>query len=647
MSKPNSSANASPKPSRVSNKQARGTAYAFVEAMIPTADINIDAVCAQVDAWLTPHPIIKASFNSGLLWLEARTLTRGNRFSTLPIDTRKRWLETLAGKPVSGHILRALAAPYKAAWLFDEALQKKIVGGTPVSTPSQIEAFPWQQQITRADELNEDQHLEADVVVIGSGAGGAAAAYELASRGLAVLIVEEGNYYTRKDFSGRLQDVVPKLYRAMGATATIGNAIIPVPIGRSVGGTTTINSGTCMRTPAAVLDAWRQKGLSAFTEKEMAPWLDGVEEMLGVTQAEERYIGEIGNVIRDGGRQLGLTAMHALRRNAPGCDGQGLCQFGCPTDAKRSTNVSYIPRALERGAFLFTGFRAEKILHTNQTTEGVVLHSVKESGRKVRIHIKTNNVIVAAGALLTPGLLARNGVKNPQLGKHLTLHPCGVVNAIFPDKHFANGSTIPQGFGIADLAKKGLVFEGGTLPFVGHGLSNSFYGDEFVQFCKDYQHTAYFGFMIKDTSEGCVQKGPHRDLPLLRYHLNDEDFTLFKAGIETLAKIFLLAGAKEVILPGLKQHTRIKNESALTAWLQGNRTPRDFLISAYHPLGSARIASRKEEGVCNSDHQVFGWRGLYVMDGSSVPSSLGANPQVTIMAMAARAASRLADRIQQ
>ncbi|MDF1780926.1 MAG: GMC family oxidoreductase [Alcanivoracaceae bacterium] len=647
MSKSNKPDNASSMPPRHSTQKARGTAFAFVEAMIPAADIDIHAVCAQVDTWLAPHPIIKASLNSALFWLEARALLSGNRFSALPLEKRKRLLNALAGKPLSGHVLRALAAPYKAAWLFDEELQKQVVGRAPVSAPSQVEVFPWQHQITRAEELEEDQQLEADVVVIGSGAGGAAAAYELASRGLAVLIVEEGNYYTRKDFSGRLQDVVPKLYRAMGATATFGNAVIPVPIGRNVGGTTTINSGTCMRTPDAVLDAWRRKGLSAFTKNEMAPWLDGVEEMLGVTQAQERYVGEIGNVIRDGGKQLGLTAMHALRRNAPGCDGQGLCQFGCPTDAKRSTNVSYIPRALERGAFLFTGFRAERVLHTNQTTKGVVLHSVKESGKKVRIHIKTSNVIVAAGALLTPGLLARNGVKNSHLGRHLTLHPCGVVNAIFPDKDFANGSTIPQGFGIADFAEKGLIFEGGTLPFVGHGLSNPFYGDEFVQFCNDYQHTAYFGFMIKDTSEGSVKKGPHRDLPLLRYHLNEEDFAQFKVGIETLAKIFLLAGAKEVIVPGVRQHTRIKSESELTAWLQGNRTPKDFLISAYHPLGSARIAPDEEEGVCDTEHQVFGWQGLYVMDGSSVPSSLGANPQVTIMAMAARAASRLADRIQQ
>src|SRR5690606_26885348 len=173
------------------------------------------------------------------------------------------------------------------------------------------------------------------------------------------------------------------------------------------------------------------------------------------------------------------------------------------------------------------------------------------------------------------------------------------------------------------------------------GLFNSFYGDEFVRFCEQYQNTGYFGFMIKDSSEGSVQRGPHRDLPLIRYHMNERDFALFKKGVETLAQMFLAAGADEVILPGLRHHQRIRNNEQLAQWMQGKRSPRDFLMSAYHPLGTARIAASDRDGVCDSDHQVFGWHGLYVMDGSSVPSSLGANPQVTIMAMAARAAARV------
>lgn len=626
-------------------------AHALIDAMIPAGAqvpaADSAALVQQVNDWLDGHPLLRTSLRSALFWLEGRTLTGGSRFSKLSRAQRQQALQALARTPVSGQLLRAISTPFKAAWLFDDSVQKQLGSRTPVALPSQVETFGWQHQVTSAQALDDDLVLDADVVIIGTGAGGAAAAYELACRGLAVVMIEEGQYYNRLHFNGRVQEMIPKLYRSLGVTTALGNAIIPVPIGRNVGGTTTINSGTCMRTPDAVLDAWQERGIKGVSPAEMSPWFDGVEEMLGVTRAEMRYVGEIGNVMQRGASALGFSQMHALRRNAPGCDGQGLCQFGCPTDAKRSTNVSYVPRALERGAFLFTGLRAEQLLHDQQRISGLLARATNASGKRVTVRFNTRQVVVAAGSLMTPLFLQQNGVRSPHLGKHLTLHPCGVVNGVFADREFANSATIPQGFGIADLADEGLMFEGGTVPLVGHGLFNNFYGDEFVRFCEQYQNTGYFGFMIRDTSEGSVQRGPHRDLPLIRYHMNSKDFALFQRGVETLARMYLAAGADEVILPGLRQHQRICNEKQLAAWMHGKRSPKDFLMSAYHPLGTARIAASPDDGVCDSEHQVFGWHGLYVMDGSSVPSSLGANPQVTIMALAARAASRLADRINQ
>ncbi|MCG8393643.1 MAG: GMC family oxidoreductase, partial [Pseudomonadales bacterium] len=179
----------------------------------------------------------------------------------------------------------------------------------------------------------------------------------------------------------------------------------------------------------------------------------------------------------------------------------------------------------------------------------------------------------------------------------------------------------------------------------GHSLLNNLYGKDWVRFTEDYQHTAYFGFMIRDRSEGTVRRGPHRGVPLIRYHINRRDFALFKRGIHTLARWYFAAGAEEVLIPGLQGMVRLRNEGELDRFMQRRLTPMDFLITAYHPLGTARLAASPEHGVCDSDHRVFGHDGLYVMDGASVPTSLGANPQVTIMALASRAASRLADRL--
>lgn len=635
----------------VLTSRTRPIALALAEAMFPAGEREPAGdphyLTETASGYVQSHPWLARAFNAGLWWLEMRYLTtHGKRFSRASVAERDRFLNRLSPSMVGGNLLRAATLPFKAAYTLDEDRQRNNGQRPSVQVPSQIEHFRGQAQVTTPDELDEDQELEAEVVIIGTGAGGAAAAYELASRGLAVVLLEEGQYYNRTHFNGKLTEVIPKLYRAWGATGAVGNVFMPVPIGRNVGGSTTINSGTAMRPPNEVLRRWRQdRGLSEFTEEELEPWFRGVEEVLGVEYAQYQYIGEIGNVIADGAHKLGFEHYHPLPRNAPGCDGQGLCQFGCPTGAKQSTNVSYIPRALERGAFLFTGFKADEILHENQTVSGVRAHGLTTDGRSVRLTLKAPHVIVSAGTFLTPRLLQDNGVSNPHLGRHLTVHPAGAVNGWFPDSNFDNSRHIPQGFGVSDLSPDGPIFEGGTIPFHGHGLLNSFYGKDYVRFTERYQQTAYFGFMVRDTSEGRVRKGPHPDIPLVTYHMNKRDFAVFLQGVEWLGKMYFAAGAREVYLPGTRSLVTVRNEKELTDYVRGRRKPMEFMMTAYHPLGTARIARDPDDGVCDTDHAVFGWQGLYVMDGSNVPTALAANPQVTIMALASRAAARLAERI--
>ena len=623
------------------------TAIALCRALFPAGKrlpaADTDALLSRMDAQLANQTGLQRSLKAGLLWLDNRhRLVRGRAFHRARPTQQQRFLDKLATTPVSGKLLRLLALPFKAAYVLDEQVEQATGCRQPVQLPAQVETFRWQQQITAARDCDEDMTLEADVVILGSGAGGAAAAYELACRGLAVVIIEEGQYYDRSHFTGKLTEVIPKLYRSWGATVATGNAIIPVPVGCNVGGTTTINSGTCMRTPPSVLQRWREQGLEAFTEQAMAPWFEGVERMLSVQQATTETVGPIGDLIDRGAAANGFLQRQPLMRNAQGCDGQGLCQFGCPTDAKQSTNVSYIPHALERGAFLFSGFRAERLQRQGNRITGVIARGQNADGRPITLSLTCRQTIVAMGSLFTPLFLRQQGVRNPHLGRHLTLHPAGVVNALFPDRDLANSRSIPQGYGVSDWEEQGLMFEGGTIPLAGHSLLNPLVGQDWVRFTEDYPHTAYFGFMIRDTSEGRVRRGPRRGLPLIRYHMNRQDFALFKRGIHALACWYLDAGAEQVLIPGLNRIVRIHNRTELERFLRSPLKPTDFLISAYHPLGTARIAASPRDGVCDSRHRVFGYPGLSVMDGASVPSSLGANPQVTIMAMASRAANMMA-----
>ncbi len=632
----------------------RRIAERLAEALFPAGEQlpapDASALVEQASALLGSNPVMRRTTSALLWWLELRYLaTHGRRFSTATREDRSHFLRHNAGRLIGGNLLRALSAPLRTAYLLDESNLARMKSRNGVRVPASLEHARWRSQISRAEDCNEAQEIECDVVVIGTGAGGAAAALELASRGLAVVMIEEGQYHDRRDFNGKLTEVIPKLYRAMGATGAIGNNIIPIPIGRSVGGTTTINSGTCLRTPDATLADWRAEGLSEFTPEHLAPYFEHVETILKVQPADPKYVGEIGQVIADGARRIGMQEMKPLTRNAEGCDGQGLCQFGCPTDAKQSTNVSFVPRALESGAFLYTGFRAETLLRENdlqpEVVTGILAKGKNTQGDTITLKVCARATVIAMGALITPNFLRSNGVRNRWLGANLSIHPAGAVTAWFPDRSFNNGATIPQGFGIYDLKHEGLMFEGGTLPFIGHGMLNPLQADDFVRFTERYQQTAYFGLMIKDTSRGRVRRGLLHDVPLVTYHLNDHDFALFKRGLDLLARMYFAAGAKEVQFPGVSSITAFSCPEELDAFWASHPKPRKFLMTAYHPLGTARIAISAEHGVCDPQHRVWGHKGLYVMDGSNVPSSLGANPQVTIMAMATRAARTLADEL--
>lgn len=623
-------------------------AEGFVEAAFPAGETLPAPDVGQLAATATLGDAARQRRYVGALlwWLELRYLAaHGRRFSTASRVERSAFLRQLAGSPLGGTLLRVLSLPFRTAYLTAEENLARIGLRGGVTPPVATEPARWRTQITAAADIQAAQDIDCDVVVIGTGAGGAAAACELASRGLAVVMIEEGAYHDRRDFNGRLTEMVPRLYRAAGATVAVGPSLIPIPIGRSVGGSTTINSGTCLRTPDPTLADWRAEGLGDFTPEHMRPFFELVEEVLRVRPAELREVGEIAAVIASGARCIGLTEARPLLRNAEGCDGQGVCQLGCPTDAKRSTNVSFVPRALDRGAVLYTGFRAERLLRDGTTIRGVIATGRGGGGARMALRVQARATIVAAGTLLTPRLLRASGVRSRWLGRNLSIHPAGVVTGWFPDREFDHERSIPQGFGVHDLGTDGLMFEGGTPPFLGHGLLSPLQAEDFVRFTERYRQTAYFGFMIKDTARGRVLRGLRPDLPLLAYAMNERDFALFKRGIDLLARMYLAAGAREVALPAPTGITVVRDESELTAFWRTRPGPRRFLISAYHPLGTARISSSPERGVCDPEHRVWHANGLYVMDGASVPSSLGANPQVTIMAMATRAARLLAHRL--
>jgi choline dehydrogenase-like flavoprotein len=559
-------------------------------------------------------------------------------FTDLPPEKQLAYLHGLYdGSFPERAMLRVLLTPLKVAHYDNPELfaaANCVYRADPV-----VESAPprYLERATDAATLGADELIEAEVVVVGSGAGGAVVAAELAQLGVAVVIVEEGGYHRRKDFTGRPLEMITAMYRGEGTTCTVGNCFIAVPMGRCVGGTTTINSGTCYRTPDRVLRRWVAEGLTDLAPEAMEPHFAKVEQVLQCAPADLRHVGPIAEIVARGCKALGFTRHGPLTRNAPDCDGKSLCCFGCPTDAKRSTNISYVPLALRSGASLIYGARVEHLVVEGGHARGVV--AVSATGQ--RLTVRARAVVLAAGTLMTPTLLMRQGLANAsgQLGRNLSVHPALGVIGLFPDV-VRGSSSIPQGYCIEDLHDEGIMFEGAFVPLDFGAGGVTFFGQRYTELMEAYEHIGYMGFMIEDTSRGRVRLGPG-GRPLMTYVMNDHDVSTIKRGVEILARIYLAAGA-EAVFPLVKGFTEMRDLRDLERLRVARLTARDFELTAHHPLGTARMGVDPRRSVVGPTHEAHDLARLFICDGSSVPSCLGVNPQVTIMALATRAAPFIA-----
>jgi choline dehydrogenase-like flavoprotein len=583
------------------------------------------------------------AFEGGLWTVEGSTIaTRGRSFSALPIADRTAVLEawTDSRSRYARWLLRAILTPIKLAHFNDAAMFAHVGCRQDRDVPRRNEPQRWMQKVTDGRAVNEDLELECEVVVVGTGAGGAAAAYELARRGRAVLLLEAGDFHQRTSFDGRAVTAFQRHYIGRGTTFAIGNVAAGVWAGRGVGGSTTINSGTCYRAPDHTLQRWASRyGLGMLSGDALAPYYDRVEDMLGVAPVPRELLGGSARVVARGADRLGL-AHHPLRRNAPGCDGQGVCCFGCPTGAKRSTDVSYVPEALKLGAELVT---AAEVLHVD-VIEGRARGVTARLASGKTLRVRADAVIVAGGALLTPLLLRRSGVatRSGWLGKNLSIHPASKVMALFSETiDMSRG--IPQSLAIDTYASEGLMLEGASVPLDVAALATPWVGRRFMNLMDSYPNLATFGFMIQDKSRGEVHAGPG-GTPIIRYDMSPEDVARMQRGYEILCEIFLRAGASRV-LPMIVGCDEIRSEDDLQKLRKMKLSAGDFEVTAYHPLGTCRMGVDPARSCVGPDGEAHDTEGLFVADGSAIPSSLGVNPQLTIMALALRTAEHVDARL--
>ncbi len=600
-------------------------------ATVPAADER--TVLRAEDIVRVFHPAMLGPFGVLVRLLDgAAVLSTGSRFHKLDAPAQQALLRRWDANPVMRAPLHGLTTLLKFAH-FDEKRVFESQGGR-FKVVQNVERPRHFSQIFRAAEWEGDDVIECDVVVVGTGAGGAVVGKELAERGHAVVFVEEGEHYTREAFNGSMLRAHGVFYRN---ALVMGNAPMPTFIGRLLGGSTAVNGGTSFRTPSWVLDEWCSRlETDDFSAEAMRPIFERVEGILQVGIPERRFIGPIADIMGRGCDAYGWH--HApMARNAVGCEGGGFCDFGCSTGAKRSTEISYLPGALNRGAIAFTGLRASRVIQERGRAVGV--EGVTSAGR--RLTVRGRAVVLAGGAIPTPAFLLEHGLCNTsgQVGRNLTLHPSGAITGVFEERTDP-GKYIPQAYHCAEFLRQGVLLSAAQ-PDVNIGsILFPYSGRRLMEAVDLLPHVAGVAVVLRDaTPNGRVYRDI-QDKPVVTYNLQPKDVENFHFGLIRAAEMLFAAGAKRLI-PALVGGGSIDGPEGLAELRRRPPHVSQIALTSYHPLGTCKMGRDPKTSVVGLDHQTHDVPGLFIVDGSTVPTALGVNPQITIMAMATRAAGKI------
>jgi len=568
----------------------------------------------------------------GALGLEAASvLSGGRRLTRRSPDERAQLWRRLAGFPSVGLGLEGLKALVLLVHGADEAAEAIRLSAThtpPVRPDAALDVTP---------AIDWPSRTAVDAVVIGSGAGGATVARTLARAGMSVLVVEEGRRHPVEEFRTRHPlERFASLYRDGGATAAMGRPPVMLPVGRGVGGTTLVNSGTCYRTPQAVLRRWRDHaGLGWADPERFAAALDEVWEMLSVAPVPAGVMGRNGELALAGASALGWRA-GPISRNAPGCGGCCQCAIGCPRNAKFGVHLNALPQACAAGARILSEARVERVVVEEGRATGVVARRHDGSALLVDAEV----VVVSAGATETPPLLRRSGVGgHRRLGRNLAVHPAAGVAGRF-------GETVESWRGVLQSAaveefheSDGILVEATATPPGMGTMELPGVGAELLEELAGAVNLAWLGAMVADRPVGTVY-GRRRSF--IRYDLDPGDGRRLLRAIGIMGRVLFAAGAEEV-LTGISRRPRVSSPRQLDEALAAAEL-RHLHVAAFHPCGTCAAGADPGRFPADVDGAVRGVQRLWVADASVLPGCAEVNPQVTIMAVALSLANGIAAR---
>ena len=482
--------------------------------------------------------------------------------------------------------------------------------------------------------------VRADVVVVGTGAGGSMMLRELAAQGLDVVGLEMGAHSTAVDFSMREADMLELLMQERGARATADQQVRIVQ-GRGVGGSTVHNLCLCKRTPDEVLRQWvEDHAATRLSPEALAPLYARTEAELSVHKVDAGSLNKNNQLFKVGCDVLGYASDYT-HHNRDGCVGSGYCIMGCPFDGKQNALKVLVPKALDSGARIYSDARVDRVLTRRGRVIGVTGSLLDAAGRPCApLRVRAGAVCLGGSAVGSAALAIQSGLPDPSglTGRNLFVHPAGVVAGVF-DQVVDGWRGVPQTYECTEF----LEFQRGSekrvwlVPVFAHPIATAVmipgFGERHAEVMANYRNVAAITAVVHDESPGRVRVTPGGRIRI-DYALSPADRAQLVLGLRESARILLAAGAREVLVNYENDPVSLTNPDQLQRIDARGAPPYELPLTAVHPMSTLPMSDDPRRGVVDSRGEHHAVKGLFVCDGSVFPTSIGVPPQISIYTVA-------------